>query len=214
MVEPRMPESAATVYNDLGRDYEDAFGHQPEVGATLEHLLTLLPAEANVLDLGSGTGWPVAATIADAGHRLTGYDVSDTMVRLARDRVPAASFERADMRLLDFEPGRWDAVLTFFSMLQIPCQEQDTMLTRLVSWLAPGGYLVMATVPTETDHQAGEWMGHWVQTYSFPRELLRNRLKKADLHIVREKLVQYVPETDQAGPEPQIYFTARKPPVA
>lgn len=138
MVEPRMPESAATVYNDLGRDYEDAFGHQPEVGATLEHLLTLLPAEANVLDLGSGTGWPVAATIADAGHRLTGYDVSDTMVRLARDRVPAASFERADMRLLDFEPGRWDAVLTFFSMLQIPCQEQDTMLTRLVSWLALG----------------------------------------------------------------------------
>jgi ubiquinone/menaquinone biosynthesis C-methylase UbiE len=105
MADSRSPESAALVYNALGQAYEAAFGHQPAASAALAHLLPLLPERARVLDVGAGTGWPVAATVAAAGHNVTGYDFSETMVSLARKRVPAARFELAEMRELAFGPG-------------------------------------------------------------------------------------------------------------
>jgi len=210
MADPRTPESAAQVYDDLGQVYEDAFGHQPAVGTALDHLLTLLPVRARVLDLGSGTGSPVAVTVAAAGHDVTGYDVSEKMVGLARTRVPGARFERADMLTLDFSDGSWDAVLSFFSMLQLPLCDQAAMLTRLARWLAPGGYFVLATVPSDKDGRMGEWMGHWVQTFSYGLPALRQCIESSGLRIVREDLVDFVPASDKADPEPQVYLTARK----
>jgi ubiquinone/menaquinone biosynthesis C-methylase UbiE len=210
MTESRVPVSAAEVYDDLGGAYEEAFGHQPS-SAALDHLVEVLPPGSRVLDLGSGTGWPVAATVAAAGHEVMGYDVSETMVRLARERVPAARFDRADMRTLDFTPGAWDAVLVFFSMLQLPRPEQDAMVAKVARWLAPGGYCVLGTVPSDIDGVTAEWMGHWIQVYSYSIPVLRQRFEEAGLRIVREDLVHFEPKTPDAAPEPQVYLTARKP---
>jgi len=210
VAEARIPESPAQVYDVLGEGYEDVFGEQPGAAAAIAHLLTLLPEPVRVLDVGSGTGRPVAATIAAAGHAVTGYDVSRTMVSLARERVPAARFELAEMRSLEFEPDSWEVVLAFFSMLQMPRADQDTMITRFARWLAPGGHLVLATVPTDADGRTGEWMGHWMRTFSFPVPDLRQRLENAGLEIEREDIVDFAPDSEHADAEPQVYFTARK----
>ncbi|QXV57513.1 bifunctional 2-polyprenyl-6-hydroxyphenol methylase/3-demethylubiquinol 3-O-methyltransferase UbiG [Amycolatopsis sp. TNS106] len=205
----RTPKTAAQLYNALGAAYEDAFGGQPALCATLEHLLPLLPRRAKILDIGSGTG-ALALTCADAGHDVTGYDVSEEMIKLSRSRVPTAKFELKDMRDLDFDEA-WDAVLVFFSMLQLPRVDQDAMISRFAQWLTPGGYLVLATVPRDNPGKVGEWMGHWVQTYSYPTPVLRQRIESTGLRVVRETFVEFEPASDQAGAEPQIYFTALKP---
>ncbi|OXM44282.1 SAM-dependent methyltransferase [Amycolatopsis thailandensis] len=209
----RIPETAEQLYNALGQDYEDAFGHQPALGATLQHLLDLLPRPATILDVGSGTGALVALTCTQAGHYVTGCDVSDTMITLSRARVPTARFIKKDMRDLTFDDGSWDVVLAFFSMLQLPRTDQDAMISRFAQWVAPGGYVVLATVPRDNPGRVGEWMGHWVQTFSYPVDVLRQRIEDTGLEIVREDLVDFIPATDQAHPEPQVYFTARKPPA-
>lgn len=211
MTESRTPATAAELYNDIGAAYEDAFGHQPGATSALDHLLSLLPAHAKVLDLGSGTGRPVAATVAAAGHDVTGYDVSEKMLGLARTQVPDARFELADIRTLDFDPGSWGAVLTFFSLLQMTRAEQDAMVAKSVRWLAPGGYFVMGTVPGDIDGSTGEWMGHWIQASSYPVPVLRQRIESTGLRIVRVDEVQFTPPDPQAHPEPQVYLTARKP---
>lgn len=210
MAEPRLPETPAQVYNALGQAYEEVFGEQPGAGAAIAHLLSLLPGKARVLDVGSGTGRPVAATIAAAGHDVTGYDVSEKMVELARERVPAARFELADMRELDFEPGSWDVVVAFFSMLQLPRADQEAMIGRFATWLAPGGHLVLATVPSDANGRAGEWMGHWMQTFSYPVPVLRQLLANAGLRIVREHVEDFTPDSEQADAEAQVYLTVRK----
>ncbi|WP_410646322.1 class I SAM-dependent methyltransferase [Amycolatopsis sp. cmx-4-54] len=210
MADP-IPETAAQLYNALGQAYEDAFGHQPALGATLAHLLSLLPSRSKILDVGSGTGALVALTCAEAGHDVTGYDVSETMIELSRSRVPAATFELADMRDLEFGEGTWDAILVFFSMLQLPRTDQDAMISRFAQWLTPGGYFVLATVPRDNPGRVGEWMGHWVQTFSYPIPVLRKRIDDTGLQVVREVEVEFIPASDKAHPEPQVYFTARKP---
>jgi 2-polyprenyl-3-methyl-5-hydroxy-6-metoxy-1,4-benzoquinol methylase len=47
-----------------------------------------LPAAARVLDLGCGCGIPVAKALADAGHDVTGVDLSEVHVRARGGRRP------------------------------------------------------------------------------------------------------------------------------
>jgi SAM-dependent methyltransferase len=210
---PSDPSPAAQLYDALGQEYEAAFGEQPGVGTVLADLLPRLPSRARVLDLGAGTGRPVASAVAALGHDVTGYDVSQTMVDLARGRVPGARFELADMRTLAFADGSWDAVLTMFSMLQLPQADQRDMVARIARWLTPGGFYVLATVPHPPDcnGRVGEWMGHTVETFSFPVPILRQLIDDAGLRLVREDVVEFAPASDQADVEPQVYMTARKP---
>lgn len=207
------PVTAAQLYDALGHDYEQAFGHQPAALTAVERLLPLLPAGARVLDLGSGTGWPITAAVAAAGHQVTGYDVSEKMVAIARSRVPTARFNLGDMRTIDFPDATFDAVLSMFSMLQLTRDEQTDMISRVATWLAPGGYLVLATVPhpPECNGRTGNWMGHVVKTYSWPHAKLRENLQAGGLTIVRDERVIFTPDSDKADGEEQIYLTAQKP---
>jgi trans-aconitate methyltransferase len=115
------------------------------------------------------------------------------MVELATERVPNARFELADMRSLQCEAGTWDAVLVFFSMLQLDRAEQDATITKLAQWLTPGGYLVLATVPGDADGVTIEWMGHLARVSTYPTAVLRHRLEAAGLRIVREDRTQFTP---------------------
>ncbi|WIV61683.1 class I SAM-dependent methyltransferase [Amycolatopsis nalaikhensis] len=205
------PESAAEVFDALGKDYEHAFRTATAQRAALTDLLADLPPEAKVLDLGSGTGRPTAELLAAGGHDVTGYDVAPKMVEIAREQVPAARFELGDMRELAFDDGTWDAVTAFFSMLQLPRAEQETMIGRIAGWLKPGGLLVFATVPADVDGVDIVFMGHPVRASSFTASALADRLRAAGLEVVREAQAEFVPDHPGANPEPHVHLTARKP---
>ncbi|MEV6831697.1 methyltransferase domain-containing protein [Amycolatopsis sp. NPDC051102] len=205
------PETAAEVFDALGTDYEHAFRTATGRRAAITDLLAALPPEAKVLDLGAGTGRPTAELLVAAGHDVTGYDVSPKMVEIARNQVPAARFEFGDMRELSFEDGTWDAITAFFSMLQLPRADQETVLGRVTAWLKPGGLLVLATVPADVDGVDIVFMGHPVRAYSFAAGRLKELLGAAGLEVVRADEVEFVPDHADARAEPHVYLTARKP---
>ncbi|WP_103350853.1 class I SAM-dependent methyltransferase [Amycolatopsis sp. CA-128772] len=205
------PETAAEVFDALGLSYEHAFRTATAHRAALTDLLDALPPEARVLDLGSGTGRPTAELLVAAGHDVTGYDVAPKMVEIARSQVPAARFELGDMRELSFPDGTWDTITAFFSMLQLPRAEQETMLARVAAWLKPGGVLVFATVPADVDGVDIVFMGHPVRASSFAAGALKELLRAAGLEVVRVEEAEFVPDHPGAGPEPHVYLTARKP---
>ena len=205
------PESAAEVFDALGLDYEIAFRTSTAQRAAVTDLVATLPPGSKVLDLGAGTGRPTAELLVAAGHDVTGYDVAPKMVEIARNQVPAARFELKDMRELSFEDGSWDAITAFFSMLQLPRAEQETMIGRLAAWLKPGGLLLFATVPADVDGADIVFMGHPLRASSFPADTLAGLLRDAGLEIVREDAAEFVPDHPSAEPEPHVYLTARKP---
>ncbi|MEV6877221.1 class I SAM-dependent methyltransferase [Amycolatopsis sp. NPDC051128] len=206
-----LPESAAEVFDALGKDYEHAFRTATAHRDALTEPLANLPARAKVLDLGAGTGRPTADVLAAAGHDVTGYDVAPKMVEIARAQVPSARFELGDMRELSFAAGTWDAITAFFSMLQLPRAEQETMIGRLATWLKPGGLLLFATVPADVDGVDTDFMGHALRVSSFTAGALAGRLRAAGLEIAREEQAEFAPDHPDATPEPHVYFIARKP---
>ncbi|QKV78745.1 class I SAM-dependent methyltransferase [Amycolatopsis sp. Hca4] len=205
------PETAAEVFDALGTAYEHAFRAATAHRAAVTDLLAALSPGAKVLDLGAGTGRPTAELLAAAGHDVTGYDVAPKMVAIAREQVPAARFELGDMRELSYPDATWDAVTAFFSMLQLPRAEQEAVLGRVADWLKPGGLLVFATVPADVDGVDIVFMGHPVRAYSFAAGALKELLAAAGLEVVREDAAEFVPDHPDAGPEPHVYLTARKP---
>ncbi|NEE06177.1 methyltransferase domain-containing protein, partial [Streptomyces sp. SID7499] len=81
---------AAAVFDALGAEYERAFAASAAHRESLERLLADLAPGSRVLDVGSGTGRPTAQTLAAAGHRVLGVDVSPVMTALAARQVPTA----------------------------------------------------------------------------------------------------------------------------
>jgi len=101
-----------------------------------------------VLDLGCGNGIPAAKWLSDNGFRVTGVDLSDTMVERARQLVPGATFLRGDATLVeevDFEVSTFDAVVSFYALIHVPITDQPGIIASAARWLRPGG-LFVATV--------------------------------------------------------------------
>jgi SAM-dependent methyltransferase len=115
---------------------------QSGYGHWLRRFVPRLPAGARILDLGCGCGVPVARELATRGFAVTGLDLSDVQVERARALVPAARFVCADMSTVDFAPGSFDAVVAFYSIINLPVSDQPAMFLRIAGWLAPGGWLL------------------------------------------------------------------------
>ncbi|MEW1638307.1 class I SAM-dependent methyltransferase [Streptomyces sp. NPDC093801] len=205
-------KTAAEVFDALAERYEEAFGGIPAQRRALDWLTGRLPRGARVLDVGSGTGRPTAETLVRAGCAVTGIDVSAEMVALARTRVPGARFERADVRTYTPPgPDGFDAVCAFFPLLMMDQSQIAASLERMASWTAPGGYLVVATVPGDIDALDIEFMGHRVTVSSLSAEEYRRRIEAAGLEVLHHETVPFHPAGGLADPEEHLFCYARRP---
>ncbi|KAB8296022.1 hypothetical protein EYC80_008833 [Monilinia laxa] len=156
---PLSPSSSSTsdfenMYSAIGSTYETGFGHDPGLLSFLAKTLPLLSAHSHILDLGSGTGRPVASTLAETGHQVFGLDFSETMVALAKSAVPNATFALGDMRT--FEPlEHWhveegfDAVFSILSLFIFSREEIEGLVGKWAQWVKKGGLLCLCTIAAE-----------------------------------------------------------------
>jgi SAM-dependent methyltransferase len=97
-----------------------------------------LPAGATVLDLGCGSGSPVAQHMVECGLQVTGVDTSPTLISLCRERLPGHEWIVADMRSL--RPGRrFDGVLAWDSFFHLEPNDQRKMFEVFATHAAPSG---------------------------------------------------------------------------
>jgi SAM-dependent methyltransferase len=96
---------------------------------------------ARVLDAGCGNGLPVALALSER-FAVTGIDLSPVQVERARALVPGATFECADMSTAAFPAGSFEAIVAFYSIINVPLAEQPQLLRRFADWLVPGGWLL------------------------------------------------------------------------
>jgi len=119
----------------------------------------VIPPGATVLELGCGAGIPLTVELA-AGRDVTGVDISETQIQLARRNVPSGTFLHADMTAVEFAPQSFDAVVAFYSLTHVPRDDVPPLLARVREWLRPRGVLI-ATMGVEDDPGTIEedWLG-------------------------------------------------------
>ncbi len=117
-----------------------------------------LPERARVLDAGSGTGTPVARSLAQGGHDVLGIDVSREMVATARRNVPGATFQRMNMTALDLPPESFDGVISCYAIIHIPRECHAGIFQSFWRILKPGG-VMLASVSSWAWEEYADYMG-------------------------------------------------------
>jgi ubiquinone/menaquinone biosynthesis C-methylase UbiE len=124
----------------------------------LRKLLNRLEPGSSVLDLGCGSGEPADVEISKE-HQVTGVDISQTQITLARQNVPTGHFLHGDAGSVEFPPSSFDAVVSFYTLEHIPRQEHQIVLQRINNWLRVGGLLLISIEAGDYDDVMGEWLG-------------------------------------------------------
>ncbi|MEX3015057.1 trans-aconitate 2-methyltransferase [Gymnodinialimonas hymeniacidonis] len=101
----------------------------------------------DVLDLGCGSGQPIAQWFVERGDSVTGVDGAAAMVAELRDRVPAARAICADMRTLDLGQT-YDIILAFNSFFHLSEKDQQAMFPIFATHAAAGARLVFTSGPS------------------------------------------------------------------
>jgi SAM-dependent methyltransferase len=174
----------------------------------LRRLTEMLPPLAAVLDLGCGSGVPVAAQLSQLGHRVVGVDIAARQVALARRNVPAGRFVHGDMMDVELQPASFDAVTAFFAITHIPRAEHALLLRRIFSWLRPGGLFVGSFGAHETNAVENDWLGVPMFFSHFDAATNRRLVGHAGFEFVRDEVLVH----DEDGRLVQfLWIVARRP---
>lgn len=130
-------------YNLLAKDW--ARDHYTDTWSTPaeNHFCSLLSAGAAILDVGCGPGL-IGLRFAAKGFKVTGIDLSEEMIALAKVAVPSGRFSALDMRELDQIKETFDGVFARASLLHIPKNEAAEVVGAMACRLKSGGVLFMA----------------------------------------------------------------------
>jgi len=84
---------------------------------------------SSILDLGCGDGRD-AKIFSERGFKVTGIDLSDKMLDLARTKVALAIFKKMDIRNLEFPDNSFEGIWAVASLLHIPKKEIHKALSE------------------------------------------------------------------------------------
>lgn len=109
-------------YDYIARDYLAWRAEEPLLfRAELQDLRDRLRPDAAVLDVGCGAGVPFTQWLSER-FRVTGIDISEEQLNLARGNVPRAMFLRQDMVAQNAlcAPQSFDAITCFYALIHVP----------------------------------------------------------------------------------------------
>ncbi|WP_377290138.1 class I SAM-dependent methyltransferase [Rhizobium sp. SG2393] len=111
----------------------------------LDAFVSVLPANGrSVLELGCGSGHPIAADLIERGCALTGVDAAAPLVDMAARTFPDHRWLTADMRALP-PLGRFHGVIAWHSLFHLTPAEQRAMFPRLAALALPGAALLFTS---------------------------------------------------------------------
>lgn len=125
-----------------------------------------------ILDIGCGTGYPIANYFSEQGFAVTGIDISENMLKAAvSQRLPHAKFYLCDF--FAFKPTeKYDGIVAFDSLFHFPKEKQTEIYQILSDWLNIGGYLLFTHGKQESE----------IRSYMFGELFYYSALNTQDVH--------------------------------
>jgi SAM-dependent methyltransferase len=149
----------------------------------LEKAIALTPPPGRVLDLGCGSGEPIARYLIESGYHVTGVDPAGEMLEMCRARFPAMTWKQADMRRLALAE-RFDIVIAWDSFFHLQQDDQREMFATFRKHTAPGGVLVFTSGPAAGESINPDWFGDALYHASLGPEEYRGLLELHGFDVV------------------------------
>jgi SAM-dependent methyltransferase len=147
-------------YDRLGGTFDEWNAQLPSEGRRWfrDEVLGRLAEGSTVLEVGCGPGTDAPPLARD--RRYVGLDLSVVQLELARKRVPSGLFVCGDLATVAFRPETFDGIVGFSVFNHVPRPEVPRAFASFMTWLRPGGYLMLAALPTFPDNdRIHDWLG-------------------------------------------------------
>lgn len=106
-----------------------------------------LPKPAHILDLGCGSGRPMAAHVLDQGHRITGVDQADKLLDVAREHFPHSTWIESGIenfvQQASTSEQRYAGIVCWDTLFHIERSTHKKLLQGMADMLEEGGRLML-----------------------------------------------------------------------
>lgn len=140
-------------YDYIAEQWHSNFRGQTYVDRVLgyvDKVLEDLPSGAKVLDLGCGTGNPIAKYIVQKGFRVIGVDQSEKMLEIAKNVVPEAELIHSDMVNIQLT-DKFAAAVAWDSVFHVERKHHSAVFRKLANSLELSGRLLLSVGGSDAD---------------------------------------------------------------
>ena len=170
------------LYRKYAREWVALRGEDLYEKVWLDRMLALVPAQAQILDLGCGSGKPIAAYLLAQGCIVTGVDSSEVMLLMARQNFPDQTWIQADMRQFRLAQ-KFDAILAWDSFFHLAPDDQRQMFAQFARHAQLGTVLMFSSGPADGE-AIGEFFGEPLYHASLAPEEYRALLRQNGFQVL------------------------------
>ena len=128
-------------YSSISQKYFDEWKDNQLLLPLHELLISRLGNSPSILDIGCGPGVE-SKRLVDLGARVTGIDLSDESLEIARTHSPNATFHKMDVLAISFPGNSFDAVLDSAVLFHFNDEEQGKIIKSIYRVLNDHGLLL------------------------------------------------------------------------
>ncbi len=142
----------------------------------IDQLLEHLKPGASILDVGCGSGYPIASYLINKGYQVTGVDSSKELLSIAKKNCPTLKTIYGDVRTVEINQ-QFDAIVEWWCLFHLPKEDHVNMFARFASWLKKGGILEFTTGDSEYQASSSDMLNQELNFYSLAPQFYEQYLK-------------------------------------
>jgi ubiquinone/menaquinone biosynthesis C-methylase UbiE len=148
----KIVDTTLLAYNNSAPAYDKKFSTYTVYKEKIRDFAEMLSPGSKVLDLGCGSGIN-AELMQNTGHSITGFDLSESMLDLARKRCPKQTFIQGSVNSIEDSLKKnnlnipFDALCLSFIIVHLNDDECNVLLNKLRPLIKSNGLLYLSFMP-------------------------------------------------------------------
>ncbi|WP_010115281.1 trans-aconitate 2-methyltransferase [Acinetobacter sp. P8-3-8] len=186
-----LAENIIQIYKKHGRAWTELRGDFLYEQAWLDRFLSIIPKHSKILDLGCGSGVPIARYLIENSCSIVGVDASDTMLEMAKQNFPEQTWIQADMRDIELDlklnqklDQKFQAILAWDSFFHLTQEDQRKMFEQFSKFAEHGTALMFTSGPANGE-AVGDLFGDALYHASLSAEEYRELLNQYGFEVVK-----------------------------
>lgn len=161
-------------------DMRDSFYREQKY---LDLFIERLKPNSSVLDVGCGSGFPIASYLIEKGLEVTGIDSSKKLLDIAKVKCPDMKQILGDVRRVSLSQ-QYDGIIEWWCLFHLPKDDQRKMIERFADWLKPGGILEFTTGDSAYADTSSAMLNQELDFYSLDPIEYEKCLNKAGFKVI------------------------------
>ena len=115
-----------------------------------DFFLSGLSKKSKILDLGCGSGLPIAKRLAELDFSVVGIDRSEKLLEQARENVPNGLFLKDEIESYEIDV-EYSGVVLWDCLFHLPREQHRPLLAKIYQILPKGGLLMLSSGGSDID---------------------------------------------------------------